>query len=67
MVDQREALAVTTDFLTRFIWFALPGFEPPIVNALTGLIGLVQPLSLSVSFSQGYFVPKNSRKINELQ
>ena len=28
MVDQREALAVTTDLLTQFIWFALPGFEP---------------------------------------
>jgi hypothetical protein len=26
MVDQHEALAVTTDLLTRFIWFALPGF-----------------------------------------
>ena len=28
MVDQREALAVTMDLLTQFIWFALPGFEP---------------------------------------
>jgi hypothetical protein len=27
MVDQRETLAVTTDLLTRFIWFALPGLE----------------------------------------
>ena len=28
MVDQLEALAVITDILTWFIWFALPGFKP---------------------------------------
>ena len=35
MVHQRQALAVTTDLLTRFIWFALPGFEPSTLGSVS--------------------------------
>jgi hypothetical protein len=35
MVDQREALSVTTDLLTQFIWFALPGFEPTAIGSVS--------------------------------
>ena len=35
MVDQREALAVTTDLLTWFICFALPGFEPSTLGSVS--------------------------------
>ena len=48
MVDQREALAVTTDLLTRFIWFALPGFEP---STLVETLG-AEPLARWVSFAR---------------
>jgi hypothetical protein len=37
MVDQREALAVTTDLLTQFIWFALPGFEPSTLGSVCSI------------------------------
>ncbi len=35
MVDQREALAITTHLLTRFIWFALPGFKPSTLGSVS--------------------------------
>ena len=46
MVDQREALAVSTDLLTRFIWYALPGFEPSTLGSVINAVIRISALQI---------------------
>ena len=54
-----EALAVTTDLLTQFIWFALPGFEPSTLGSVSSnpafyhFIPLYTPMDDTYWDSQG--------------